>query len=130
MQIVFCFIVHEVKKMSENLKNNIDYLHVLCKCNKRQREGIIEGANKELIDTICKCADNVLDGRLQLTDCQYKRLKGYKKELRLLRDKGAPLSEKKNAIVQKGGFLGALLTPIIAIAGSLIGDAVGNLIRK
>ncbi len=116
--------------MSQELRNNIDYLQVLCKCNKAQRDGIIKGANKELVDVICECADNILDNKVPLTECQYKRLKTYKNELRQLRDKKTTPSEKKQALLQKGGFLGALLTPIIAIAGSLIGDAVGNLIRK
>ncbi len=105
-------------------------MHVLCRCNKTQRKGIIDGANKELVDTICECADNILDGNVNLTDNEYKRLSRYQKQLRTLRDKTTPLKRKKDIIVQEGGFLGALLTPIIAIAGSLIGDAVGNLIRK
>ncbi len=116
--------------MSARLNQNFDYLRVLCKCNKRQREGIINGANKELINTICECVDNILEGNVKLTNSQYTKLRRYQSVLRELRDKRTPINRKRETIVQHGGFLSALLAPIIAIAGSLIGDAVGGLIRK
>ncbi len=87
--------------MSEQFKKNADYLHVLCRCNKTQRKGIIEGANQELIDTICECVENILDGRINLSPNEYKRLKRYQKELRQLRDKKTSLSQKKEALIQK-----------------------------
>ncbi len=116
--------------MSKRLAKNIDYLRVLCKSNKRQRDGILKGADKELVYTICECIDNCLNGNVKLTGNQVAKLKRKKAVLRRLRDKKVSVTQKKKLLVQHGGFLSALLAPVIGIAGSLIGDAIGGLIRK
>jgi len=61
---------------------------------------------------------NVLNGNVDLNSRQFARLKREKKDVRALARKRTSL--KKRQIVQKGGFIGALLMPPIATLGSLL----------
>ena len=53
--------------MSQRVKKQIDFWKVLCKPTPKQRHGIIEGANNELIKAICECALTCLKGNVPLT---------------------------------------------------------------
>jgi len=44
--------------------------------------------------------------------------------------KGKPYRYKRDLLIQKGGFLPALLAPIIGLVGGLVGDLIGSAIRK
>ncbi len=102
--------------MSQRVKRNILYLKVLTKAKPKMCKCIIEGADKDLVDTLCECAQNVLYGNVPLTQSQKTKLSRHKQHLRQLVKKGQSQKAKKN-ILQKGGFLGALLGPLV---GSLI----------
>lgn len=110
----------------KRLCRNLDYLKVLCKTNKRQRESILHGADRDLILCLCECADNVLKGNVPLKETQHERLRNYKKPLRCMANKNVSVQTKKKLLVQEGGFLPLLLTPILSIAGSLIADAIAG----
>ena len=106
--------------MSKRLNNNASYLHVLAKGTHKQRQGVIQGANKELITCLCECALNVLNGNISLKTADKRRLKKYKQNLRSLADRKLSTQKKKKTLNQKGGFLGALLTPILSALGGLL----------
>lgn len=105
------------------LKRNIDYLSVLNKAKKSQRDGIIRQADKDLILCLCECAQNVLEGIVPLTDTNFKKLKRHQSKLRTLAAHPANIKHKKE-ILQQGGFLPLLLAPILSIAGQLLADAL------
>lgn len=100
--------------MSARLKKHSDYLKVLHKSNKKIRSAILENANRELLLCICECVENILNGNVKLTQTESGKLRRHAKVLREIRDKSVNLKTKKDLLVQKGGFLSALLTPIIA----------------
>ena len=106
--------------MSKRLNNNASYLRVLAKGTHKQRQGVIQGANKELITCLCECALNVLNGNISLKPADKRRLKKYKQNLRSLADRKLSTQKKKKTLNQKGGFLGALLTPILSALGGLL----------
>ena len=106
--------------MSVRIKKQIDFLKVLNKASAKQRQGIIEGANNELIKAICECALNCLKGNVPLTPAQKKKLIRHKGKLRSLANKKCPIAKKKAILKQKGGFFSALLGPLIAGIASLI----------
>jgi hypothetical protein len=109
----------------ERLKRNIDYMKILARAKKRQRDALLTTADKDLILCLCDCANNILNGNVRLNPDQYQKLKKYKLPLRSLIDKRIKVKDKQDIIVnQKGGFLPLLLTPILSIVGSLIADAV------
>lgn len=99
--------------MSKKIKEHIPLLHFLANGKKPKiKKAIIEDSSSELVDILCECAHNVLKGTVKLTPAQYKLLKRYKKELRILGDKKIS-RKRKRATIQKGGFLGALLRTIL-----------------
>lgn len=100
--------------MSDRLKAHAPYLHVLAKGSARQREGILRGANKELIYCLCECALNVLQGNVELHPMEKSRLKKYRKTLRDLASKKVSLGTKRKLLLkQKGGWVSALIAPVL-----------------
>ena len=85
---------------------------------------MINFANKELF-SICECIENFLIGNIKDHGLR-RRMKKHKAILRLLRDRKKSIKKKKSAIVQHGGFLSALLVPLLSVASGLIGDAIAR----
>ena len=76
----------------------------------------------EFVKCICECVKNVLVGNVTLSPEHKRRLTRHKRSLRKLTLKKTPLKEKKR-IVQSGGFLGALLGPIVKVLSGLFGSS-------
>ena len=106
--------------MTRRLKHHAPYLHVLARGSDKQRHGVIQGANKELMNCLCECALNVLNGNIPLKPSEKKKIKKYKRHLRVLSDRKTGAQKKKRVLRQKGGFLGALLTPVLSALGGLL----------
>ena len=106
--------------MSRLLQHNAPYLHVLARGSNKQRQGVIQGANKELIACLCECALNILNGNIPLKPSEKTKLSKYKRHLRVLSNKKSGAQKKKKVLRQKGGFLGALLTPVLSALGGLL----------
>lgn len=105
--------------MSSRLRNNSEVLHVLKKAAPKFRKQLLKQADKELITTICECCLNVIKGHVRLTTGQKKKLAPHKKHIRQLADKKLSHTKRKRLIIQKGGFLGALLAPVLKTLGGL-----------
>lgn len=108
------------------LKKNIDYLKVLSKANKHQRGAIIQTANKELIECLCECALNILNGNVPLKNSDLQKLQKHKCHLRNLSDPNISEEDKRTLLQQKGGFLPILLAPILSLAGQLLANSISN----
>ena len=74
-------------------------------------KAIIGAADRELMTCLCECAQNILNGNVPLTKSHLKHLQRYRADVRTLTKKRVPKHSKKK-ILQKGGFLSALLAPI------------------
>lgn len=101
-------------------------LYALLKSKCKGREKILRSCDDNLIEVISEIAQNILNGNIQLNEKQKNFLKKYKKELRLLKQyniKKKPVRNKRKFLVQRGGF-------IQAIIGALLSSAVGALIDK
>ncbi len=108
--------------MSIRLKRNLDFLRVLKKANPKQCKAIIQDGNKDLILCLCEVIDNILLGTIKLSPKQKKELCKYKKVLRQLVDKKVAITTKRKLFVQKGGFLPAILGPVLGLAATLFGE--------
>jgi hypothetical protein len=107
--------------MSQMLKKYSPYLRVLHKSSPKVRKALTKKhCSPEFIKCICECAKNVLAGNVNLSPEHKRRLKRHKHSLRKLALKRTSMKTKKK-IVQSGGFLGALLGPIVKILGGLFG---------
>ena len=81
---------------------------------------ILKSAPPDLVRALCECSLNVLKGNIKLNATQKKRLRRYKNILRTLAAKKSAVKTRKR-MLQKGGFLGALLGPVLGVLGSLLG---------
>lgn len=103
--------------MTKHLKAHRCLLKKLKRCKPKERKEILKKGGKPLQLCLQECAINVLNGNVPLTKTQFKRLSKYKQKLRLLGKKRTS-QKKKLDIEQRGGFLSALLAPVV---GSLLG---------
>lgn len=104
--------------MTKKLRKHARALEALSKSSKNIQKSIISSAPKDLINTICECAHNLLKGNVKLTPDQYRKLKRYRTQLRELNKKRTPL-KRKRSLLQQGGFLGAILTRVVPILANL-----------
>lgn len=97
--------------MSKRLRRNVPTLRKLHKASNNRRKQIIQHASKDTIASLCDCAFNIVQGNVPLTTKQFRLLKPYHKQLKLLSRKSSPHKQKVTTL-QTGGFLGMLLKPI------------------
>lgn len=100
------------------LRNQFSTLIALKSAKPRNIKKIIEHGGNELIKVLCDCSYNIIKGNVPLTKIQKKRLQRHKQTLRTL-GTGKRISLKKKKLLQKGGFLGVLLKPIVEVLGNL-----------
>ena len=116
-QLYFC---RQTVNMAPALvKKHLPLLQYPAKGKPRINKAIIEESNPEVIKVICECAKNTLYGNVKLSPVHLNKLKRYKTQLRQLSDKKTGIKQKKR-VLQKGGFLGALLGAIIPTLASVI----------
>ena len=97
--------------MSTCLKNNAQILSVLAQAKPHMCKAITGAADHDLITCLCECAQNILNGNVALTKSHLKHLQRYRSDVRILAKRRTPKHRKKK-ILQKGGFLSALLASI------------------
>ena len=80
---------------------------------KEQRKAVLLKADAKLVRRICECALNVFIGTVPLSKGHKCRLRMHAKVLRKLASPDITLQRRKNIVVRRGGFLPALLAPLI-----------------
>ena len=105
--------------MSHDVRKHSEFLKVLVRCSAKQRKALLHKAGPKLLKTLCECTLNVLKGNVRLTTRQKRQLVRHKKNLRFLADKKISYKRKKQLLIQKGGFLPALLAPILSTLAGL-----------
>ena len=107
--------------MSKRLKAHAPYLHVLVNGNAKQREGILRGADKELVYCLCECALNILKGNVKLHNSEKDKLRKHRQRLRDLSNKKIALRKKRKLLLkQKGGWVSALIAPVLGTLAGLL----------
>jgi len=110
--------------MGERVYRNQDFLRLLCKTTAPQRKALVRTATTDQIESICECALNVLRKNVPLTPSEIVKLRKNKRVIYKLADKRVPVSKKRKKLEQAGGFLPALLVPILSTVLGLVGDTV------
>ena len=72
----------------------------------------------KLVHCICDCVHDVLEGNIPVNDIEKERLEKHKECLRKLVNKTS--YREKKQLIQKGGFLGSLITTLVGLVGKLI----------
>lgn len=112
--------------MVENLKRHASLLKLLHKASPRFRKQLLKRYCKgEFVRCISNCCNNILKGNVHMNRAQLAQLRRRKHLLRQVASKQTPI-KKKVSIIQKGGFLGAILPPIIGVLGSLFGGLLNR----
>lgn len=96
-------------------------LRALAAVNPKTRKALLQGADKDLIFSLCEIALNFLSGQIPVSPANKQKLAKYKNQIRSLAQKGGSWRQKKE-IVQRGG--GAFI-PILL---SLLGPSIAKLI--
>lgn len=113
----------KLKMAPKRLERNISLLDLLAKTTKAQRNALINTATKDQLQCICDCASNILNENVQLTPEELKKLRRFQGKLRYLANSDDKIENKK-VVIQNGGFLPVLLTPILSAAASILTDVL------
>lgn len=92
----------------------------LSEARPRTSKAILKVIDKDVLNAISECSLNVLKGNIPLTQAQKRRLAKHKEVLRALAGRKKVSDKNKRRLVQRGGFLGSLLGPIIGVLGHLL----------
>ncbi len=97
-------------------------LKYLAKASPKERRSILrKRESKQILDILSECCVNVLHGNIKINPKQHRKLSKYKKQIRDI-SSNRTSGKRKREIVQRGGFLGALIPSIIApLLGKLFG---------
>ena len=95
------------------IKVNYYALQVLKNARHKLRKAIVSNCNKELLNSICECVVNVLNGNIRISDCTKRKLRKFQTSLRSLVDERLPLVSMRRVILQRGGFLLPLLSAVL-----------------
>ena len=94
-------------------------------CKFEIRKAILKNADKDLVDAICQCVYNLLNGNLHLSTTEKEKLTKYRHALRKLVQKST-LKQKKKILVQQGGFLEYLIPAAISGITSIISSFINK----
>ena len=87
----------------------------------------LRAAPDNLIKTICNAAYNLTSNEsVKLSPKQKKYFRKYKSPISKLIERGPSIRQKRSVLVQPGGglFIPALLSAVLPIVGSLIGNVI------
>ena len=112
-------------KVSLRLKRNAAAIIALNNASDAVKHAILADASRELVLSLVECARNIISGNVHLSPEQFTALGGYSKAIRSLITPSYSIASKKR-ILQKGGFLGLLLKPLLGALGGLIGGVTGR----
>ena len=94
------------------LVQNKDLLVLLSKSKPKMRKALVHGCSKESINSILECLLNVCNRNVNINKNDFEKLKPFNKTFKKLPDKKISLANKKNIIIQIGGFLNILIPAI------------------
>ena len=105
--------------MSKRLRKHAALLRTLAKAKSKTRQKLLkEHCDEDFICCMTECARNLLKGNVPLNPAQMKKLSTKRRMIRELALKKTSL-KKKRKLIQSGGFIGALLGPIVSVLSSI-----------
>lgn len=115
-------------KGGSTVKRTVKYLSV---CRDPQiRQLVLRKSSDAVIKAICNAALNAERGDVSLSPAQKRLFARHRKGITLLTSRKISLKKKRQALVQRGGFLQfllpALLGPVISAVGNLLFNRGGN----
>ena len=109
--------------MSRRIRTHAVLLKALAHCTAKQRKTLLKTADRGLIDAICECIVNVINGNIKLTPSQKRTLSKHKQRLRKLSHRHTSFRERKRLLNQRGGFILPMLMRLIVPAVGALANA-------
>ena len=106
--------------MSDLTKQLTPFIITLSDLKPQQRRKFLESCNNKHIRGLEEVCLNICKNSVPLNEDQLKTCKKWRKKIRLLALKRYPLKKKKELLVQRGGFLPALLPVIASVLGAVL----------
>jgi hypothetical protein len=111
---VCCGYAFHLTNMSKRVREQLPVLKKLARCCGKQHCKLVHAGGDELLKCLSECAYNVINKNVPLNDAQLNKLSKHKKIVRELACRKSTLKSKRRKVLnQKGGFLLALLAPVI-----------------
>ena len=104
----------------KQVRSNYHALHVLNTATPKLRKAIVSNCDRELVNSICESVLNVLNGNVPFSECVARKMRKHRAVLGKVADNRFPISGKKKLIVQRRGFLLALLSAVLPALRSYI----------
>jgi len=105
-------------EMSRRVKKFLPVLRRIRNMGNKARRDYVKKCNREFIDCVSEYAKNVIKGNVPMSGLQKAKLRRRRKDVEALAIKKTSLT-KKRRILQKGGFLTALLPLVLSILSSM-----------
>ena len=109
--------------MSQRVKSQLPTFRRLRRMSVEGRKAFLRQCDSNFMDCIFECVLNLLKGCLPCNRRQLNKLRRWRNSLHALSLKKTSLKTRKRLLLQKGGLLGALLTPIVSFFGGLVSNA-------
>jgi len=111
-------------KKTIRLRRNFNLLKLFARCaNKFElRKAILENSDNDFVKALADCALNLVNGNVKVPVAQMKRIGRHRKIIREMAKKRNSIKMKKKLCEQKGGFLPALLVPVLAAVTGLVAE--------
>lgn len=106
-------------KAKSRFVENHEFFVYLAKLPTNRQKAIIKGADRPILLALSEICLNIMRRNVPLTEKEKRLLRPYEKQVYQLSLKKQSTSKKKQ-IVQRGGFLGTLLTSVLPILISTI----------
>ena len=114
---------------SKAVQRHLPTIALLSQCPPCVIKRFIKQSDPQLLKAISECSRNILAGNINLSDEEFKKLKRFKRHLREVSAKKTS-QKKKKELIQKGGFLQALIAPLIGLLGSVISGVIAKKAKK
>ena len=108
-------------KMTKRITKKFELIKSLNHCNNTEKKQLIKNAPPEVVNAICDCIHNVLQGNIPLSRHHKSKLKSNKAVLRKLVNRKNKTPTRKKLLIQHGsGFLSSILGPVIKVNSGVL----------
>lgn len=107
--------------MTKRIIKNLELIKALSRCSSVEKKQLLRTARPELVNAICDCVHNVLQGNVPISSRQKQKLKVKRNILRQLTNRKNKTPKRKRLLIQHGsGILSSILGPVIKIIAEAI----------
>ena len=99
----------------EKWKGQQPFLRAIAEGTHKQRQHVLNHADKHLLACLCECALNVVEDTVKLSPKEKKAIARHQRKLRVLADPHIPQKYKRHVLRQRGAgkFFQTIVAPIL-----------------